>query len=101
MRRGVFSIRMNAKKKTPSTLGQRLANPRHPLWGVVKVVLAVVVLAVILFFSVNRFDNSEIEVISWFAAILAVIQTTHEVAKKNQRVSHDRPRRGLQPQGHC
>ena len=59
-----------------------MSDPRHPIWGVAKGILAVSVLTVILSFSANRFDNTEVETIGWFAAIYAIIQGSHELLKK-------------------
>jgi hypothetical protein len=59
-----------------------MQDPRHPIWGIAKGLIAVAVLAVILGFSANRFDNTEIETIGWFAAIYAIIQGGHELIKK-------------------
>lgn len=59
-----------------------ISNPRHPVWGIAKGGLAVLVLAVILAFSANRFDNTELETIGWFAAIYAIMQGGHEMLKK-------------------
>jgi hypothetical protein len=57
-------------------------DPSHPVWGIGKGLLAVAVLTVILYFSANRFDNTELETITWFGMIYAVIQGGHEIAKR-------------------
>jgi hypothetical protein len=58
------------------------SNPRHPVWGIAKGLLACLALGVILTFSANRFDNTEIETIGWFAALYAIMQGGHEFLKK-------------------
>jgi len=61
-----------------------MSDPRHPIWGIAKGVLATSVLAVILFFSAERYDETELETIGWFAAIYAVIQGGHELMKQRK-----------------
>lgn len=59
-----------------------MSDPRHPIWGIAKGILACIALSVILAFSANRFDNTELETIGWFAAIYAIMQGGHEAMKK-------------------
>lgn len=65
-------------------LRQKMNDPRHPIWGVAKGLVAVLVLFVILWFSSTRFDNTELETVGWFAAIYAIIQGSHEFLKKGK-----------------
>jgi prolipoprotein diacylglyceryltransferase len=59
-------------------------DPRHPIWGVAKGLVAVLVLFVILWFSSSRFDNTELETVGWFAAIYAIMQGSHEFFKRGK-----------------
>jgi hypothetical protein len=59
-----------------------LSDPKHPIWEIGKALAAVTVLSVILFFSANRFDNTEYEVIGWFTLLYFTIQGGHAGLKK-------------------
>ncbi|HUS40465.1 MAG TPA: hypothetical protein VMX74_13515 [Pirellulales bacterium] len=59
-----------------------LSDARHPIYGILKGFIAVLVLFVILYFSAENYDETEIETIGWFGAIYALIQGGHEVLKR-------------------
>lgn len=58
------------------------SDPRHPVYGIAKGFLAVLVLTVILYFSASHFDETELEAIAWFGAIYAILQGGHEALKR-------------------
>lgn len=75
--------RPKGKKSTEySKLNSVWSNPRHPVYSIVKIPLAAGILAIILAFSANRFDQTEIETIGWFFLIFGGIQGSHEIIKK-------------------